>query len=167
MEVREGRLPPCPQWSSDSSRLAYVRGQEESSSADSTARCFAPGRGTPSFRDFAGGTQIRSPRRRAISSNAEGDLLAGWSSNGPTDRPSRGGRTSRRNYPLSYAVAAWSPDGRKLLLMRDVTGLHFTMFAVSVTLRSCSLPVVEMVRVNHARSWPGRFDVSWQPRPTK
>jgi hypothetical protein len=57
-------------------------------------------------------------------------------------------------YPF-YAVAVWSPDGRKLLVMRDEGG--FSMFAV---------PVVKNVRVNNARSWPGRGDVSRQPRPS-
>jgi hypothetical protein len=28
------------------------------------------------------------------------------------------------------------------------------------------LPIVVRVRVNHPRSWPGRGDVSWQPRPS-
>ena len=63
-------------------------------------------------------------------------------------------------------MAAWSPDGRKLLVMQDVGGVNFTMFAVSVDAPFESVPVVEMVRVNHARSWPGRYDVSWQPRPS-
>jgi hypothetical protein len=66
-------------------------------------------------------------------------------------------------YPF-YAVAAWSPDGRKLLVMRDEVG--FSMFAVSVEAPFEIVPVVKNVRVNNARSWPGRGDVSWQPRPS-
>jgi hypothetical protein len=65
-----------------------------------------------------------------------------------------------------YAVAAWSPDGRKLLVMQDVSGHHFTMFAVSVDAPFESVPVVENVRVKNAHTWPGRYDVSWQPRPS-
>ena len=65
-----------------------------------------------------------------------------------------------------YAVAAWSPDRRKLLVMRDVSGIDFSMFAVSVEAPFEIVPVVENVRVNNTRSWPGRRDVSWQPRPS-
>jgi hypothetical protein len=63
-----------------------------------------------------------------------------------------------------YAIAGWSPDGRKLLLMTDVDG-GFTMRAVSVEAPFASTPVVAYVRVNNARSWPGYGDVSWQPIP--
>ena len=50
--------------------------------------------------------------------------------------------------------------------MYDVSGRDFTMFAVSVRAPFTMVPVVERVRVNHGRSWPGRGDVSWQPRPS-
>ena len=66
-----------------------------------------------------------------------------------------------------YAVAAWSPDGRKLLVMKDVSGWHFTMFAVSVDAPFTHVQVVEHVRVPNSHTWPGRGDVAWQPRPTK
>ena len=51
--------------------------------------------------------------------------------------------------------------------MFDVSGRHFTMVAVSVSAPFTRVLVVERVRVNHIRhgiSWPGRGDVSWQPR---
>jgi len=67
---------------------------------------------------------------------------------------------------VPYEVAAWSPDSQELLLMFDVSGRHFTMVSVSVTAPFNAVSVVEMVGVNNARSWPGRFDVSWQPTPT-
>ena len=62
----------------------------------------------------------------------------------------------------SYAVAAWSPDGQTLLVMRDISGFHFTMLAVPVDAPSEAVPVAVAVRVNHPRSWPGNGDVSWQ-----
>ena len=65
-----------------------------------------------------------------------------------------------------YAMATWSPDGRKLLVMFDVSGFHFTMYAVSVYAPFETVTVVGRVGVNHGRSWPGRGDVSWQPRPS-
>jgi hypothetical protein len=71
-----------------------------------------------------------------------------------------------------YAVAGWSPDGQKVLLMVDVSnsfladatrGATFTMLAASVNPPYEVVPIVKAVRVNHARSWPGYHDVSWQP----
>jgi hypothetical protein len=37
------------------------------------------------------------------------------------------------------------------------------MRAVSVNAPFTSTPIAINVRVNHARSWPGYGDVSWQP----
>jgi hypothetical protein len=62
----------------------------------------------------------------------------------------------------TYALAAWSPDGETLLVMRDISGFHFTMLAVPVDAPSEAVPVAVAVRVNHPRSWPGHGDVSWQ-----
>ena len=67
--------------------------------------------------------------------------------------------------PLSYcpyAMATWSPDGRQVLLMEDVSGTAFTMHALAVD-GPTDVTVVSMVGTNGARSWPGRGDVSWQP----
>jgi len=61
-------------------------------------------------------------------------------------------------------VATWSPDGQEILLMEDVDGVHLAIHAVSVNAPFESVPVVEGVRVNGPRAWPGRNDVSWQPR---
>jgi hypothetical protein len=55
--------------------------------------------------------------------------------------------------PCSYAIAAWSPDGRRLVLMRDIGGHEFEMIAVSVT-PPFSRSFLAVGRVNHARSWP-------------
>jgi hypothetical protein len=48
--------------------------------------------------------------------------------------------------------------------MEDV-GAGFSMFDLSVEAPFAKVPVVEDVLVNNARSWPGRFDVSWQQEP--
>jgi hypothetical protein len=77
----------------------------------------------------------------------------------------------------SYDAAAWSPDGRILLVMVDTGGARFKMVALKVTVSSGSslslvaAPVVERVQVNHKKHmdagwWPGYGDVSWQPRPS-
>ena len=55
--------------------------------------------------------------------------------------------------------------GAKIVAMED--GLHFAMIARSVTAPFEATPVVVRVRVNHARSWPGYGDVSWQPAPRR
>jgi len=62
----------------------------------------------------------------------------------------------------SYGLAAWSPDERRVLAMEDVGG-GFSMFDISVDAPFEKVPVVEDVIVNNARSWPARYDVSWQP----
>jgi WD40-like Beta Propeller Repeat len=165
LEVRDdGGLPPCPQWSADSSRLAYVRaGKVIVRGLDGSTR--RAGVGDPVIQDFRG-------RHAESLTSPTGDLVARLGGPSPcgvvVERPDG---SQRRNLDAGctygfYAVAAWSPDGRKLLLMRDVSGLDFTMFAVSVDAPFKSVPVVERVRVPNAHTWPGRFDVSWQPRPT-
>ena len=154
---------PCPQWSTDSTRLAYLRGGKVVVRGldGSSARA---GVGDPVIQDFGG-------RHTGSLMSPTGDLVAraaGVACGVVVERPDG---SHRRNvdvgcgYPF-YSLAAWSPDGRKLLVMRDVSGFHFTMYAVSVNAPFRALIVVERVRVNHPRSWPGRFDVSWQPRPS-
>ena len=73
--------------------------------------------------------------------------------------------TDTHLFPLSYcpyAIAGWSPDGRQVLLMQDVSGMDFTMHAIAVD-SPMAVTVVSTVRTNGARSWPGWGDVSWQP----
>ena len=64
---------------------------------------------------------------------------------------------------VAVGLATCARCGRRLLLMFDVSK-HFTMVAMSVTAPFKKVRVVEFVRVNHGNSWPGRGDVSWQPR---
>ena len=166
LEVREGRLPPCPQWSADSSRLAYMHaGKVIVRGLDGSTR--QAGVGDPVKADFAG-------RHSDSFTSPTGDLVArrvDTACGVVVERPDGSGRRVLDIAPVGhtvcpYTVAAWSPDGRRLLVMFDVTGLHFTMVSVSVTAPFEQVPVVEMVRVPNARTWPGRYDVSWQPRPS-
>ena len=166
MRVRGGDgVAPCPLWSSDGSRLAYlIAGKVVVRGLDgSTPRVTA---GDPVRSDF------RARYAEPLVSPA-GDLAARGTTNGAACAVivARPDGSDPRVLPnpegfCSYAVAAWSPDGRKLLVMRDVSGLHFTMYAVSVDSPFETVPVVQHVRVNHGRSWPRRGDVSWQPRPS-
>jgi hypothetical protein len=113
--------------------------------------------GDPVKRDFLVRDPLTSPT---------GDLVARRADAGCGAIVQRPDGSSRRlvDQRCIYAVAAWSPDDRKILVMQDVSGLSFTVYAVSVDAPFKSMPVVEGVRVNHPRSWPGRNDVSWQPR---
>jgi len=150
---------PCPRWSADGSRLAYligrrvvVRGLDGSSPHAA--------RGDPVVADFSvGGDRIPSPA---------GDLVVRRSTIDPcwavVARPDGSDRRVPKDLLCPYAVAGWSPDGRKVIVMQDVSGLHFTMSAVSVDAPFEVVPIVVRVRVNHPRSWPRRGDVSWQPR---
>ena len=165
LQVGQGRHPPCPLWSADSSRLAYVRGGNvvvrglDGSSPRHRA-------GDPAIQDFSGrhADSLSSPAGDLVARRADSLSPCGV----VVERPDGSHRRSLDlgcTYPF-YAVAAWSPDGRKLLLMRDDSGIDFSMFAASVDAPFEVEPVVKTVRVNNARSWPGRGDVSWQPRPS-
>lgn len=155
---------PCPMWSTDGSRLTYVRaGKVVVRGLDgSTRRARAA---DPVRADF------RARYADSLTSPA-GDLVARREDPACVvivERPDGSGRRALQVGPAGqticpYAVAAWSPDGRRLLVMFDTSGRNFTMIAVAVNAPFKQVPIVEGVRVNHARSWPGRGDVSWQPR---
>jgi Tol biopolymer transport system component len=147
----------CPKWSSDSSRLAYV---------DATGTIIVRGldgsrpewaNGDPTINEF-------SQNKSGLLSPA-GDLVASLS-NGTivVSRPNDSGKRVIKDSPPSYAIAGWSPDGRKLLVVRDVGG-GFMIRAVSAEAPFASTTIAAYVRVNNERSWPGYGDVSWQPTP--
>ena len=159
LKVRAGRAR-CPVWSTNSRRFAYLD------------------HGRVVVRDLRGARLQRSdgdPRVHDFDRNLDelvsptGELVA---RQGPdyTIVVSRPDGSDRRvikddlgGYP-SYGIGGWSPDGRKLLLMKDVGG-GFSMRAVSVDPPFASETVVTYAQVNAGRSWPGYGDVSWQPVP--
>jgi len=147
----------CVRWSSDGTRIAYldggtivIRGLDGSTLASAA--------GDPSVADF-GDPSISLPSPSGawavrVEFNANGCELVVAKPNG----------TATHIFPLSYcpyAIAAWSPDGRQVLLMQDV-GDAFALMAIAVD-RGSQVTVVSTVGTNGARSWPGRGDVSWQP----
>ncbi len=152
-------LGPCPRWASDGSRLAYISGRTVIVRAlDGSSPPAAPG--DPVIEDF------RGSKRGLLSPG--GDLIVRDTISQSTcvvdvARPDGSDRRELRGLLCPYAVAGWSPDGRKVIVMQDISGLHFTMLAVSVDAPFDIVPIVVQVRVNHGRSWPGHGDVSWQP----
>ena len=170
LKIAGSGAEPCPRWSSDGSRLAYRSGPKvivralDGSSPPSAA-------GDPVISDFRRGpdSPLVSPAGNLVARltfDADCRLLVARA-DGSHERVLR-----FRADACMYAVAAWSPDGRKLLVMTEggpppppgeVGNPGFAMFAVSVNAPFDTVPIVRSVRVNSARSWPGRGDVSWQP----
>ncbi len=154
------RLPDhwarCPRWSSDSSRLAYLdkSGKVVVRGLDGSRLRWA--NGDPRARDFVRPKPLPSPTGKLTATLGNGGVLV--------SRPDGSGSRAIEDNPSSYAIGGWSPDGRKLLLLRDIGG-GFTMRAVSVYPPFISTTVVAEAIVNGARSWPGYGDVSWQPIP--
>jgi hypothetical protein len=156
-------LGPCPKWASDGSRLAYLSGQKVVVRAlDGSSLRVAPG--DPVVEDFRRNKErLLSPRGDLIVRQIQSTCVVVIARPDGSDR-----RVLKRlGLVCPYAVAGWSPDGRKVILMQDVTGIHFTMVAVSVDAPFDIVPIVVQVPVNHARSWPGYGDVSWQPSPIR
>jgi len=147
----------CVRWSSDGTHLAYVdggvvvvRGLDGSTRAsvagDPGAGDFAP---TPLSSD-----PVLSPSREWSVRLTDGGIVVAHPDG-----------TFAHFIPLTYgpySIAAWSPDGRQVLLMEDVSGYDFTMHAIAVD-SDFKATIVAVVSTNGARSWPGSADVSWQP----
>ena len=145
----------CPRWSSDSSRLAYLdrNGRIVVRGLDGSRLHRADG--DPTVHDFdRDRPQLLSPTGKLIASGSSSGIVV--------SRPDGSGRRviSSAGYD---AIAGWSPDGRKLLLMWDDGGNNIAAVSVDAPFASTSIAV--HVPVDNARSWPGYGDVSWQPLP--
>jgi hypothetical protein len=150
----------CVRWSSDGRRLAYldggpvvVRGLDSSSPAIAA--------GDPGVKDLERG---RDPSDPLISPS--GDWVVRLSDDGNHCQivVARPDGTAAHVITLTfcpYAIAAWSPDGRQVLVLEDV-GEATTLRAIGVD-STLTVPLVFAVGTNGARSSPGRGDVSWQP----
>ena len=152
----------CPRWSSDGKRVAYLNGSTvvvrglDGSTRSSVA-------GDPRAEDFGLGRQSDDP---LLSPSGAWAVRVGPNgSDGCELVVAKPDGTAAHVIPLGYcpyAISAWSPDGRQILLMEDVSGHDFTMHAIAVD-SPIEVTVVSTVRTNGARSWPGWGDVSWQP----
>jgi hypothetical protein len=151
----------CPRWASDSQRVSYVdrgivvvRGLDGSTLAGVAS--------DPEVADFGLEREFTDPLL-----SPRHDRTARLSSTGNDCQilVARPDSTAAHIIPLSFcpfAMPAWSPDGRQVLLLEDVSGSDFTMHAIGVDSR-LEVVIVSTVRTNGARSWPGWGDVSWQP----
>lgn len=160
LAVRRSRAP-CPKWSADSKRIAY---------RDATGKLVVMTIGGAIRSRRAGDPTTKAfSRSEAAVVSPDGALVAHREPNVTCKLVfSRRDGLSRQivdDFPCSYAIAGWSPDSQKLLVMKDMDGRHFAMVALPVNAPADAARVVTHVRVNHARSWPGYGDVSWQPKP--
>jgi hypothetical protein len=149
----------CVRWSSDGRRVAYldggivvVRGLDGSTPAIAA--------GDPAVNDLQRGRDTSDPLL-----SPSGDWVARLSFGGTGCQivVARPAGTAAHVIPLSscaYAIAAWSPDGRQVLLLGDA-GEATTLWAIGVD-SPLNVTIGSAVKTNGARSSPGRGDVSWQ-----
>jgi WD40-like Beta Propeller Repeat len=151
----------CPRWSADGKRIAYLNGSTVVvRGLDGSTRAAVAG--DPRIEDFGVGRQSTD---RLLS--PKGDRIAWLTGPDCQIMVARPDGTASQAIPVNtqcgYALPTWSPDGRQVLLMQDVSGIDFTMQAIAVDRPFGVVTIVSAVRTNGARSWPGWGDVSWQP----
>ena len=184
LDVADGSNVPCPRWSTDGNRLAYL---------DGLSRDGVPTgqRASLVVRGLDGSTLVPGPTDPNL-----GDLIRTTSfvdSNTPFQSPSgdwavladtRGVVVERPDGSdarvlltpaefgslvgdccslTPYSFPAWSPDGKYVLAMGDVGRPSFTLAAISVDSPAQSIVLAHDVAVNSASNWPVRGDSSWQP----
>lgn len=171
-----GAWAPCPKWSADGTRIAYIDRSAKHElvvmTLDGVRR--PPRAGDPARRDFSrDATTLVSPDGALVARRAPaGGVGLVLSRRDGSDKFVVNERAAYGRW--SYDTAGWSPDGRTLLVMVDPYGIRFQMVALKVTpsdsgLRVVSTPIVVSTELNHAKhqhvgTWPGYGDVSWQPR---
>ena len=151
-------LAPCPRWSSDGTRVGYLYdGEVVVRRLDGSVATNAAG--DPVIEDF---DIYRSPPESLLSPT--GDLIAELVLADVAIIVSRpDGSDARTIATGSYAIGTWSPDGRRILHMQDISGFDFALHATTVDEPFETVTIVPSAPVNHSRSWPGQGDVSWQP----
>lgn len=163
-EWRRLRLPgsssvaPCPRWARSGTHISYLDDADAGVViVDLNGDPVAPTADDPGRADFTPSetdAPLLSPdgTLRAVAGPVDGVLV------GPPD----GSADRQVGRGAGYAIATWSPDGTKLLVMSDA-GRAATMTMVSVTDPPAEEHIAPSIPVNGLRSWPGRGDVSWQP----
>jgi hypothetical protein len=185
LNVPGGGNVPCPRWSADGNRLAYLDGFSPvgvpmGQPAGVVVRgldgsTLAPGPTDPNLDDLIRTTSfvdsdkpLQSPSGDwAVLADARGVIIE--RSDGSDARvlltPEAFGALMG-GYCCSltpYSFPAWSPDGRFVLALGDVGGPGFAMAAISVDSPAQSIELARYVAVNSASNWPVRGDSSWQP----
>jgi hypothetical protein len=184
LDVPGGGNVPCPRWSTDGNRLAYldvsragvplvqpagvvVRGLDGST--------VVPGPTDPNLDDLIRTTSFVDSDTPFQSPSGDWAVLAdtrGVIIERPDGSDARVLLTPEEfgslmgDYCCSltpYSFPAWSPDGRFVLAMGDVGGPAFTLVAISVDSQGRSIVLAHDVAVNSASNWPVRGDSSWQP----
>jgi hypothetical protein len=176
---------PCPRWSADGTRLAYLDGLSRDGKPTAQPASLV-------VRGLDGSTLLPEPgdpNREDLTPHPvadpwpplpspSGELVAFVDDRGVmVERPdgsdahvlltladfARMLGYSRDESVPPYSIPAWSPDGKYVLAQGDVSGLDFAMVAISVESPTQSIVLARMVPVNCASCWPGRGDASWQP----
>jgi hypothetical protein len=181
LDVPGGGNVPCPRWSTDGTRLAYldvspagvplvqpagvvVRGLDGST--------LVPGPTDPNLDDLSRTSSLGDSNMPLKSPS--GDWAVVDSRGVIMERPDGSdgrvlltpeGFAALVGYPGSlspYSLPAWSPDRRFVLALGDVGGPGFAMAAISVDSPAQSIVLARYVAVNSASNWPVRRDSSWQ-----
>ena len=160
LDVTRSGPAPCPRWSSDGTRLAYLDG-ETLVVRGLDGATLRPTAGDPRVEDFepaGSGDPLLSPtgdRSVRVEADDAGCRLVIATPDG----------SAAEGVPMAfcpYAIPTWSPDGRQVLLMEDISGHDFAIHALTAERPFEIATVVASIRTNGARSWPGPGDVSWQ-----
>ena len=184
LDVPGGGRVPCPRWSADGTRLAYLDGLSRVSNSTQQAASLVvrgldgstlrPEPGDPTREDLT----TRRPSDWPPVPSASGEWVAFVDDRGVmVERPGESDARvlltleefarmigySHGESVAPYSIPAWSPDGKYVLALGDVSGLDFAMVAISVESSTQSILLAPMVPVNCASCWPGRGDASWQP----
>ena len=177
---------PCPRWSADGTRLAYLDGLSRDGTPTAQPASLVvrgldgstllPEPGDPNPEDLDA-HRLSSPTPLPLPSPS-GEWVAFVNDRGvmverPDESDARVILTPEEfarmigygvgESLLPYSIPAWSPDGKYVLAEGDVTGLDFAMVAISVESPTKSTVLAPLAPVNCATCWPGRGDASWQP----
>jgi WD40-like Beta Propeller Repeat len=185
LDVPGGSNVPCPRWSTDGNRLAYLDGLSRDGvplgqPASVVVRgldgsTVVPGPTDPNLDDLSrtssfvdSDTPLKSPSGDwAVLADSRGVIIErpdGSDARVLLTPEGFGALVSCCPGSLTpYSIPAWSPDGRFVLAMGDVGGPGFTLAAISVDSPAQSIVLAHDVAVNSASNWPVRGDSSWQP----
>jgi hypothetical protein len=154
---------PCPRWSADGTRIGSLERRNLVVIHALDGTILEATEGDPTFGDFVSvsvvgkedvpGSIVSPSGEYSVSSVYERGLVV---------TPVDGSPDRTIHDEGGYAIAGWSPDSTKVLRMRDVSGRHFELSAISVDEPYTVEIIAERIPTNGARSWPGMRDVSWQ-----